>query len=170
MLLLWCCCAFLLLHILFCSVRPQSTRVWWVLLEDTTWTIHHESRPRVADRVFSPLPSGFRLHDNERDLSRRSAGCFVVLFDDDYYDALYMYILIHIICLSSSCVVPWIVVSMSCDCSSIPWKQEHLFHGSMLLITSSRTVCRTSSEWSALSPRWPSTSWRIIIPETALNW
>lgn len=68
----WCCCA----NRMCMFVRSHPRRVWWVILEDTTGTIHYEGRRRDAERVFPTLPPGFHRHDNERDLSRRSAGCF----------------------------------------------------------------------------------------------
>lgn len=83
---------------------------------------------------------------------------------------LCMRVLIHNIVLCSCFVVPWIVVSLSCECSLMAWIQWCLFHGFMLLIISLRTDCRTSPEWFVLSPRWSHTSYRIIIPEMEANW
>lgn len=76
----------------------------------------------------------------------------------------------HSICLSSFFVVPWVVVSVSCGCNSMPWMQWYLFHGFMLPIISSRTDCRTYPEWCALSPKWSSTSQRIIILDLGTKW
>lgn len=78
--------------------------------------------------------------------------------------------LIQVASFSRSCVMLWTAVSMSCDHSSMRRTQWYLLHGSMVLIMSSRTDCRTSPELSASSHRclWP--SWGIITPGMERKW
>lgn len=78
-------------YTIYMTLRPNTTRVSWVLSEDATWTIHWESRFGDADRVFSPLPSGFHQYDNERDMSGRSTGYFFCSTQKHLYSRLHLY-------------------------------------------------------------------------------
>lgn len=153
--------------------RPFPTRVWWLLLEDTTGTLHRKNRPGDADRVFPALPSGFHLHDNECYLSGRSTGSFIFHLIHGARRLRILMLSCHahmFYLLSSFSVVPWVVVLVSCVYSTMPWTRWSLFRGSMLPIVTSRSDFRTYQEWSALSPKWSSISRRIIIPGLGMNW
>lgn len=103
-------------------------------MEYTTWTIHQKNRPRDADRVFPALPSGFHLHDNERDLSGRSTGtcCFflipkallpmgyILMMQRHNYT---FYLSFQLLCGALSCCVSELRVQLSAmdTVISLPW-------------------------------------------------
>lgn len=137
---------------IFCWFRPFPTKVWWLLLENTTGTVHCKGRPGDADRVFPALPSGFHLHDNERFLSGRSAGS---VYFNSIYKSLWLWVLImschahtfysppQLLCSALSCCVGELRVQLNAmdTVISLPWIHAAYDKFKVRLQNLSRIIC-----------------------------